>query len=351
MIAAVLHAPGDLRVERVPVPEPAEGQVLVQVGACGVCGSDLPRVLTKGTYSFPLIPGHEFSGTIAALGPRVRGWREGDRVAVFPLIPCRQCEMCSVHWYEMCESYDYLGSRSNGAFAEYVVAPAWNLLRVPKGVSLDSAAMTEPAAVARHAVERVGVVPEDSVAVFGAGPIGVMVAQWVAAMDACPIFLVDVRADRLDASRFITMANELNAAEVDVVEEIRRQNDGAGVDLAVEAAGVPETVAQCIRATVQGGDIVLLGNPSRDVTIPLADVSLILRKQLDLHGTWNSSFRGDPGIEDDWTAALDAMAQGHLVLDSLVTHRYGFEQANEAFAMMAAGREFYNKVLFTGGAT
>ncbi len=347
MTAAVLYAPCDLRVERVPVPQPAEGQVLIRVGACGVCGSDVPRVMTKGTYSFPLIPGHEFAGVVAAAGPHVHGWREGDRVAVFPLIPCRRCEMCAEQWYEMCESYDYLGSRSNGAFAEYVVAPAWNLLKLPKGVSLESAAMTEPAAVARHGLERVGIVPEDSVAIFGAGPIGVMLAQWAAAMGASPVFLIDVRADKIDAARLATTATCLDATQADVPAEIRRLTEGAGVDLAVEAAGVPATVAQCIQVAARGGDVVLLGNPSRDVTIPMADMSLVLRKQLDLHGTWNSSYRGDRSTEDDWTATLEAIAKRELALEPLITHRYRLDQANEAFAMMTSARDFYNKVLFT----
>jgi L-iditol 2-dehydrogenase len=330
----VLHAPGDLRVERVPVPEPGEGQALVKVGACGVCGSDVPRVMTKGTYSFPLIPGHEFAGTVAALGPRTRGWELGDQVAVFPLIPCRRCRMCEGGWYEMCESYDYLGSRSDGAFAEYVVAPVWNLLKLPKGVSLESAAMTEPAAVARHGLERVGSVPEDSVAIFGAGPIGVMLAQW------------SLRADKIGAARRATQATCLNATQVDVLAEIRRLTQGVGVDLAVEAAGVPTTVTQCIQVVAPNGDIVLLGNPSKDVTIPMADVSLLLRKQLDLHGTWNSTYRNDKAIPDDWTATLEALARRDLNLEPLITHRYRLEQANEAFAMMVENREFYNKVMF-----
>jgi L-iditol 2-dehydrogenase len=346
MTAAVLHAPGDLRVERVRVPEPGEGQALVKVGACGVCGSDVPRVMTKGTYSFPLIPGHEFAGTVVALGPGTRGWKVGDQVAVFPLIPCGRCRMCEGGFYEMCESYDYLGSRSNGAFAEYVVAPVWNLLKLPKGVSLESAAMTEPAAVARHGLERVDIVQEDSVAIFGAGPIGLMLAQWSLAMEALPVFLIDVRADKIAAARRATQATCLNATQVDVLAEIRRLTRGAGVDLAVEAAGVPLTVTQCIQVVASNGDIVLLGNPSRDVTIAMADVSLILRKQLDIHGTWNSTYRNDKDIPDDWTATLRALARRDLNLEPLITHRYRLEQANEAFAMMVGNREFYNKVMF-----
>jgi L-iditol 2-dehydrogenase len=253
--------------------------------------------------------------------------------------------MCQSHLYEMCEDYDYLGSRSSGAFAEYVVAPAWNLLRVPRNVSLETAAMTEPAAVARHALERVGVVPEDGVAVFGAGPIGVMLAQWALAMGAKPVFLIDVRSDRIEAARRATSATCLDASEMDVLAEIRKLTEGYGTDIAIEAAGVPATVVQCIQVAARGGDVILLGNPSRDVTLPQADVSLILRKQLDLHGSWNSTFRGNDA-DDDWTAALEAMARRELLLEPLITHRYRFDQAPEAFAMLAEGRELANKVLF-----
>jgi L-iditol 2-dehydrogenase len=346
MTAAVLHAPGDLRVERVPVPQPGEGQALIRVGACGVCGSDVPRVMTKGTYSFPLIPGHEFAGTLAALGPGVRGWREGDRVTVFPLIPCRRCRMCEGGFYEMCMSYDYLGSRSHGAFAQYVVAPAWNLLKVPDEVSLEAAAMTEPAAVARHALKRSDIIEESSVAIFGAGPIGIMLAQWAAVSEASPVFLIDVRADRVRAARLATSATCLDATQTDVIAEILQRTGGAGVDLVIEAAGVPATVAQCLQAVISNGDIVLLGNPSRDVTLSMADLSQILRKQLDIHGTWNSTYRNDPDIPDDWTEALRAMACGDLSLEPLITHHYRIGQANEAFAMMTGGQEFYTKVMF-----
>lgn len=345
MTAAVLYAPGDLRVERVAVPEPGEGEALIRVGACGVCGSDVPRVMTKGTYRFPLIPGHEFAGTVAAVGRGVRGWNEGDRVAVFPLIPCRRCAMCEAQYYEMCEDYDYLGSRSNGAFAEYVVAPAWNLVRLPRQVSMEEAAMTEPAAVARHALGRGVVAVGDSVAIFGAGPIGLLLAQWAKAMGAAMVVVIDVRADKIEAAKQATEAVCLDASKVEVTEEVRRLSDGAGVDVAIEAAGVPETVRQCIQVTAPAGDVVLLGNPSRDVMLPMGEASLILRKQLDIHGSWNSSYLGD-GAEDDWTATLEAMARGHLRVEPLITHRYRIEQASEAFSMMSEGREFYNKVIF-----
>ena len=347
MTAAVLHAPGDLRIEQVPVPQPGPGEVLIEVGACGICGSDVPRVLTKGTYSFPLIPGHEFAGTVAALGADVDEWDEGDEVAVFPLIPCGECEGCGLKAWEVCDDYDYLGSRSNGAFAEYVVAPAWNLIEVPEGVSMEEAAMAEPAAVARHAVRRGGIFEEDSIAVFGAGPIGVMVMQWADVERAEPQWLIDIVPEKLEFAREVTMATRINAAQADPVAAIREATDGLGVDLAIEAAGVPTTVRQCLDVAACFGRVVLLGNPSADLTLPKDEVSQILRKQLDIHGTWNSSFKG-PGC-DDWFDALMAMEAGLLDLEPLITHRYPIDQANEAFAMMSGNREFYSKVMLVFG--
>jgi L-iditol 2-dehydrogenase len=344
MIAAVLHAPGDLRVEQVPVPTPGEGQVLVRVGACGICGSDVPRVLTKGTYRFPLIPGHEFAGTIARLGPEVEGWHVGERVAAFPLIPCRRCEWCEEEAYEICDDYGYLGSRSNGAFAEYVVAPAWNLARVPKDVPLECAAMTEPAAVALHALNQYVVQEGDLIAIFGAGPIGVMLAQWAESMDAGGVWIVDIQLAKLDVAQRLTSAECLNGAEDDPVAAIRQATGGRGVHLAVEAAGVPQTLRHCLAVAAKLGEVVLLGNPSADVTILQDEVSQVLRKQLAIHGTWNSVFRGRK--DDEWSMALQAMDRGDLDLAPLITHRFGIGQANEAFVMLAENREFHNKVLF-----
>jgi L-iditol 2-dehydrogenase len=348
MTAAVLHAAGDLRVERVPVPWPGPKDVLIRVGACGICGSDVPRVMTKGTYSFPLIPGHEFAGTIVRKGPRVKRFELGQRVTVFPLLPCGECHWCKRDAYQLCDNYDYLGSRSNGAFAEYVTAPQRNLVRVPDAVPLECAAMTEPATVARHALKRTRHKLE-TVAIFGSGPIGVIAAQWVTfgEFGAERAWLVDIREDKLDVARKLTEAECINASQTDPVARIREATGGLGVDLALEAAGVPMTARQCIEVATKQGDVIFMGNPSADVTIPQDEFSQILRKELHLHGTWNSWFVG--GRRDDWGAVLMSMALADLDglnVEPLITHRYRIEQANEAFAMMAENREFYNKVMF-----
>ncbi len=345
MLAAVLYGVGDLRVEERPRPEPARGQVLVRVAACGVCGSDVPRIFEHGTYRFPLIPGHEFAGRVAACGEGVEGWAEGDPVTVFPLLPCRRCRYCERGVFELCDHYDYLGSRSDGAFAEYVVAPAWNLVRVPAAVPLDHAALTEPASVALHALRRFGVAAGDRVAILGAGPIGLLLAQWARALGAGRVFLFDLVAEKLAAARELGFADTINSSECDPVERALAETEGVGVDLVVEAAGVPATVVQAIQMARKLGKIVLMGNPAAGVTLSQEVLWSLLRKQLTIRGTWNSSFARLPRSE--WATSLEAMARGGLRIEPLITHRFPLAQANEALELLRDRREFANKVLLT----
>jgi len=344
MQALVLHAVGDARFESIPRPQVDADRVLVRIGFCGVCGSDIPRVFVKGTYSFPTVCGHEFAGVVEACGPDVTDLEPGTRVAVFPLLWCGRCLPCEQGKYVQCTDYDYLGSRSNGGFAEYVAAPRRNLLIVPENVSLEEAAMTEPAAVALHAVKQGGgCTPGETVVVLGAGPIGVMVAQWARAMGASRVMLFDLVAEKLELARQLGFSDVYNSREVDPVATVQAATEGQGAHLALDAAGVPPTLLQALEATRRGGRVVLLGNPSGDVTLPVPLISQLLRREIRISGTWNSTYsvHGD----DDWRATLEAMSTGAINLRPLVTHRVSLEQSFEALRMMEQGREFFSKVL------
>ena len=174
MNAWVLHDINDFRLEAVEEPIPGKDEVLVEVKAAGICGSDIPRVYQNGTYSFPLIPGHEFSGVVAKTGRNVDDGWIGRRVGIFPLIPCMDCIPCRKKQYEMCRHYSYLGSRTNGGFAEYAAVPAANLIPLPDRVSFEEAAMLEPMAVAVHAMRRIAPKAPETVAVCGLGTIGLL---------------------------------------------------------------------------------------------------------------------------------------------------------------------------------
>lgn len=346
MRAAVLEAVGELHVREVERPRPGAGEALILVGACGVCGSDIARVFVKGTYHFPCIPGHEFAGEVAGLGEGATGFAEGDRVAVFPLVPCGKCDACRMEAYAQCTSYDYLGSRSDGAFAEYVCAPAENLVRVPDNVSLEEAAMTEPAAVARHALRRASPEGGETVAVFGAGPIGVMAAQWARIYGAARVLAVDISAEKLDAARAIEDVEAINAAEEEPVRKIRELTGGKGVEIAIEAAGVPATTVGALEVVANFGRVVLMGNPSADVTLPAKLISTVLRREVRILGTWNSSMSK---ADNDWEAVLGAMGSGELRLKGLITHRFGLSEAPAALEMMRRGDTFHNRVLIVPG--
>jgi L-iditol 2-dehydrogenase len=345
MNASVLHSVGDMRYERVPVPQPGPGQALVRVAFCGVCGSDIPRVFVKGTYHFPTIIGHEFAGVVEACGDEVCGFAPGDRVAVFPLIWCGKCAPCEQGKYVQCVDYDYLGSRSDGGFAEYVVAPQQNLLRVPEGVSFEEAAMTEPAAVALHALRRAGRnLMGRSVAIFGAGPIGLMAAQWARAMGAAPIFLFDIVARKLEMARAMGFTLTFDNRATDPAAAIQSVTGRDGVYVSVEGAGVPQTFVQSADCTARGGRLVILGNPAADVTLPAHLISQLMRREVDLLGAWNSDYSA-AGNDDDWQAVLTGMAGRTVNLESLVTHRVPLRDALSAMEMMKSGREFVSKVL------
>ena len=345
MDALVLHAVGDARFEKVPVPGLKPGNVRVRIGFCGVCGSDIPRVFVKGTYHFPTICGHEFAGVVEECGEGVDDLSPGDSVAVFPLLWCGKCAACEQGRFVQCHDYDYLGSRCDGAFAEYVVAPRRNLLRVPEGVSQEEAAMTEPASVALHALRRGGgTSPGETVAIFGAGPIGLMVAQWARALGASQVVLFDLVAEKIELARSLGFSHAYNAGQTAPLDRILELTNGQGAHVSIEAAGVPPTFLSALEATRRGGRMVMMGNPSADVTIPADLISQLMRREVDIFGTWNSEFSAC-GNDDDWHTTLEAMANKTIDLSPLVTHRVPLQQSFDALRMMKESREFFAKVL------
>lgn len=339
MNACVLHAVGDLRYERVPAPQRGPGEVLLKILASGICGSDVPRVFEKGTYKFPTIPGHEFAGIIAeADNPGLIG----RKAAVFPLLPCRACGACAEEEYAQCKNYNYFGSRCDGGFAEYIAVPQWNLVPVPEGVGIEEAAMCEPAAVARHAVLMAGGLKGATVAIFGAGPIGMMLAAWSRAFGAACIILADIDARKVEFAKGAGYA-AVNSRETDAVAAIRELTGGKGADVCIEGSGSAGAWEQCLLAAPAFGRVVLMGNPAGDMKLSQKGYWEILRKQLTLKGTWNSSYNGKV---NDWAAALEAMAAGLLDAKPLISHRYPLSACAEAFGLLRQKKEFASKVMF-----
>lgn len=343
MKAANLYAPGDIRVEQVPVPEPREGEVLIKVKAVGVCGSDISRVMETGTYRFPTIPGHELSGEVIGLGIDIGGFSQGDRVTVIPMMPCKKCDYCRIGEYQLCENYSYLGSRTDGAYAEYVAAPVENLLRLPDNVSFELGAMTDPISVALHAVRRAHIQPGDRVAVFGTGPIGMFAVQWAKIMGAGEVFAVDIFPEKLEAVRELGADVCINGLEEDPVEITKELTGGRGAERTIEFAGHPLTQQQCILATAKLGTSVWGGISHKGLELSEKAVDDILRKELIIAGSWNSSFTP---LKSDWGRSLKFMGLGKIKAGNIITHRLPLDSIKEIFEMMLARKEYFNKVMF-----
>lgn len=344
MKAAVLHAPGDLRVEDVPVPKVGKREVLVEVGAAGICGSDIGRVMVTGTYRFPTIPGHEFAGTVVATGEDVDGLAAGDTVAVAPLIPCRRCEWCDAGKFSLCDDYDFVGSRRDGAFAQFICAPAENVLKVPAGVSSEIASTIEPAAIILHGIHKLDIKLGDSVAVVGCGALGFFALQFAKLSGARPLIAVDVDEEKLALARQVGADVCINPTGVDAITAIREATGGRGVAISLECAGSGPGRDLAILAAAKQGKVMLYGTAYGDVTFAEKAFAKMVREELDVVGSWNSYSLPFPGKE--WFDIMGLLADGRLVVEPLITHRATLEQAPDIFKALKS-RTFgpYHKIL------
>lgn len=332
MKAYRLHAVGDLRYEEVPTPECPPGWSIVQVKATGVCSSDVPRIFTKGTYHYPTIPGHELAGVVKQVADEKDRPLLGKKVGVFPLIPCRKCEFCSQGRYELCTNYDYIGSRRDGGFAEEVAVPVWNLIQLDEAVSFIDAAMMEPLAVSLHAVNQIELKGSENVAVIGTGMIAFAAAQWIMEKGACSATVIG----RSETKKHIAEA-------IGGIEYATYQNCGSGYDAVLEAVGSNEAIDRSINLLKPGGVLVLMGNPEGDILLRQDTYWKILRRQLIVKGTWNSSY--EQGGPSDWETVRDYLNKGKIKVNNLVSHTFDQNHLQEALVLMHEHKEPYCKVM------
>ena len=341
MKAAVLHGPNDLRIEERPRPQPGPGEVLIRVAASGVCSSDVHRIQSADVPNLPVVPGHEFSGVVVKTGDGVEDL-SGARVAVYPLLWCGRCRSCYRKIYECCENYSYHGSRTDGGMAEFVVTKVDSLVQLPDRVSHEEGAMTEPAAVALHAINRARLKEGETVAVIGAGTIGLIVAQVARARGATSVVLLDVMEEKLKIARELGFDNVVRSDGPDVVESVRDMLGGEGSDVVVEAVGCSPTYNLALDLADRSSRVVWMGNIDGDLTVPQQRVSSILRKQLCIVGTWNSNIVAP---ENEWAAVHTMVAGGQINLSRLISHRFKLEELPKAIQMMWDKREPYQKVM------
>ena len=345
MKAYILKNVSKIQLEDIEKPELLQGEVLVNVKACGICGSDIPRIFKTGAHVHPLIPGHEFSGIVSALGEGVDEKWLGKRVGIFPLIPCGECGPCKNKQFEMCRNYSYLGSRRNGGFAEYVAVPQENLIELPDEVSYEEAAMLEPMAVAVHAMRGISVQASDSVVICGMGTIGLLLLMFLKEMGVEDLYVIGNKESQkrnaiyagIDESCFC------DTGMTDPENWLMEKTGGKGVDVFFECVGKNETVLQAINMTKPAGKIMLVGNPYSDMNLEKAIYWKILRNQLTLKGTWNSSFTHES--QDDWHYVLDRLKEKKVDPKKLISHRFSLEDLEKGLEIMRDKTEDYVKIM------
>lgn len=328
MKAAVLKRNGELVYEETELRE-VPGWYRIRVAFAGICGSDMGRGFKNGAYHYPLIMGHEFSGVVES-GPAGGKYPPGTRITVYPLLPCESCEACGEGKIQLCSHYDYFGSRRDGGFAQYVYVPESSIIPVPEGVSLEEAALCEPAAVARHAVFSSPVAPGSRALVIGGGPVGILAAQWLRIRGCVEVTVADIQEEKL------AFAEELGFTPL-LSTELRAGHE-AEFDVCAEACGLSVTRNDAVICCRRGGHVFLIGNPSGPLEMEPKVYSSILRKEISLNGSWNSL------PEPDWTDVLAHAGKG-LELKKLITAVKGLSGAAEAFRDIFEGRGFHCKTL------
>ena len=359
MKAIVLEDDKKIIFTEVPFPDNPWGKngVLVKIRAAGICNSDINRGFHGGAYHYPLIMGHELAGEIVALGNKNEKlsntengetYQIGDKVTIFPLIPCGRCIPCQAGDYAQCLYYDYFGSRRDGGFAEYLWVPTENIVKLPNdNVNFLHAAMTEPAAVALHGVKKMCIKPGSTSAVFGGGPIGNMVAQFLRISGCNQVIVVDIDNKKLEIAKKIGFVT-VNPRDVDPVKQIYDITNGYGTDCTVEAVGSPLTFLQTIQSTGRFGQVLFLGNIKGEFKIDEKDFSNILRKEITIFGTWNSKIM--PQGKNDWTTALSYICgsfNNKLILKPLISHTPKLEDGPRIFKKLTRREDFFSKIIFT----
>lgn len=343
MLAAQLVGVRDIRVTDVPPPpDPGPGEVQVRVDACGICGSDLHNYL-EGSIGdtpcrYPMVLGHEPTGRVLRAGPGVSGGTLGQLAALEPAIYCGRCEFCRSGHHNVCERIRFLSQPEDpGFFREIVNLPAENILPLPPGISPESATLYEPLAVALNAGKWAALRPGESVAVFGAGPIGLLTIAVARLSGAGRIYAVDRVPARLDLARRLGADCAIDFSQADPAQAILADTHRRGVDVAFEAAGSSQAVNQCLRVARNAGRVVLIGIPA-GVTVDL-EFHEMRRKELALYNVRRQNHHAE--------TALRLLASAPLPFGDLVTHTRPLATIASAFQLLENYDDGVGKAVIT----
>lgn len=314
MNALILTEYKQLHVEDSPIPGCGSADVLIQVAACGICGSDVHGYDgSSGRRIPPIVMGHEAAGVVAAVGSEVRSVAIGDRVTFDSTVSCAKCDFCLRGDVNLCENRQVVGVscgeyRRAGAFAEYIAVPETIVYRLPESLSFAEAAMLEAVSVALHAVKVSSLEGGETALVIGAGMIGLLILQAAHAAGCSRVFVADVDATRLEMATKLGADATLLASGTSLLDDVLRLTNGRGVDVALEAVGRNETVASAIDCVRKGGTVTLVGNIEPQVELPLQKV---VTRQLRLQGSCASA--------GEYPAAIELVSSGKIKVAPMIS--------------------------------
>lgn len=342
MKSLLLTAYNHLEITDMPLPMAGPGEVLVRVEACGICGSDVHGLDgSTGRRIPPIVMGHEAAGTVEAVGEGVTRFAKGDRVTFDSTVYCGECPYCKIGQINLCDNREVIGVsegtyRRHGAFAEFVVIPDRIMYPLPADFPFEEAAMLEAVSVAMHGVKVSSVIGGETALVIGAGMIGLLTLQAAKAAGCSRVFIADVDGTRLNLARQIGADEVLHCSGAELLSEIKRLTNGRGVDLALEAVGLNQTVASAIDCARKGGSVTLIGNVSPEVTLPLQKVVV---KQLKLQGSCASS--------GEYPEAIELIAAGKIKVKPLITAIAGLEEGPRWFDRLHAREPNLMKIVLS----
>ncbi|HAS1783605.1 TPA: galactitol-1-phosphate 5-dehydrogenase [Enterobacter cloacae] len=329
MKSVVIHAEGNVRVEERPIPHiQAADDVRVRIACSGLCGSDIPRIFAQGAHYYPITLGHEFSGRVDACGADVHDLKAGDAVACVPLLPCFACPECEKGFFSLCKQYQFVGSRSEGGNAEYIVVKRANLFRLPADMTIEDGAFIEPITVGLHAFHLAAGCEGKNVTIIGAGTIGLLAMQCALALGARSVTAIDINEDKLALAAALGATQVFNSRSHSADDILNALSDHRFDQFVLETAGTPQTVSLAIDIAGPRAQVALVGTLHHDLHLSATTFGKILRKELTLLGSWMNYSAPWPG--EEWETATRLLTEKKLQLAPLIAHIGDYESFAQA---------------------
>ena len=344
MKAVVVHKNGVIKYEELDLPLMTKNTVKVKIKACGVCRSDIPRILNNSAHFYPIVLGHEFSGIIVDKGEEVKNVDIGDHVAGIPLMPCYECENCKNGDFALCKNYKFIGSSVQGAFADYIVLPQNNVFKIDVNIPFEQGTLFEPSTVALHAIFKSNFSKGKRVAILGGGTIGLFVLQWAKALGASEAVVVGRDKSHLQIASKLGVDKVISTLDYNNIFDDETLIEVGKYDFIYEASGAEEMIRWSFLIANAKATICMIGTPTNGIMFPGKQWEIINRKELNVVGSWMSYSSPFPGME--WKMTNEFFMNKKLkYIPEMFYKAFSMKDADKAFNLFNSGEKIKGRVL------